>query len=67
MLLKMLVGAACVVVIAAGGYYLWGEYSAPNAESVMAARSACAAALRNINVVAACIRDGYLQPDAIKP
>lgn len=29
MLLKMLVGAACVVIIAAGGYYLLGEYSRP--------------------------------------
>jgi hypothetical protein len=25
-LLRFLIGTACVVVIAAGGYYFWGEY-----------------------------------------
>lgn len=42
--LKGLIAAACVVVIAAGGYYLWGQYqyrAAANAraENINAARN----------------------------
>ncbi|WP_170986364.1 hypothetical protein [Rhizobium sp. LC145] len=48
-LLKTLIAGACIVVVAAGGHYLWSEHQASSAlarEQAAAARSASAEAER---------------------
>lgn len=68
MFLKMLVGAACAVIIAAGGYYLWGEYSRTSKTAEI--RGACTRLVQNLErglrisgdkeALASCVDLGYV-------
>jgi len=71
--LKFLIGTACVVVIAAGGYYGWSEYQlnqAKKAQEEASMRIACRAMVSDLGRgqtkdykgihIATCINGGYV-------
>ncbi len=78
--LKLLIAAACAVVIAVGGYWGWGEYNrnerAREAAEFQAARQNCIQRAKdtsngapfedNTSFLAACLMFGYLRDSDLK-
>lgn len=73
--MRILVGAACIAIIAAVGYYFVGEYRQAKADAEVAEyqalRSQCLSALRDISIsgnqtiVANCLFKGALTGDDV--
>jgi len=74
--LKALIAAACLVVIAGGGYYAWSEYKAGERQALLSEKRACDQRLRDVGrlktrsddqqFLTRCVFRGYLTTSEIE-